>query len=672
MESLLHDPAYRQRIFRQWEKLQRGEQVDRRLVRDPVYDSWIRCRKRGLNAEYPCIPTLAPEELALIQEEEVFLLQAAVPIIQRLTTGNGNTFVLANAQGIVLRVFPDRGSVKGRVRPGHLKRETRQGTSGLATALYIREPVEIVAEEHFCRSYHHHICAAAPIYRAGTMAGAVSATAAGGEYHPHTLSLVRMTAEAITEQMRLYDVLAAQKALIEIVDDGIVLFRADGVISTANARATAILGLGAPPVGSSLRSLPLPFPIQQWITQGRAFTREQSLLHLPDKSTRSCLFSFLPADGADEGALVFKETSAGRETPTRLTGSGAKHTFSSLIGHSPVLRETVRQARVIAQKDISVLILGESGTGKELFAQAIHNASRRRHGPFVVVNCGALPRDLVQSELFGYVEGAFTGADRRGRPGKFELADGGSIFLDEVGDMPLEAQASLLRLVQNKEVIRIGDKGARRVDVRILAATNADLAESIRRKAFRPDLFYRLNGFPLRIPPLRERPGDIEELALFFLNRVIAHSPECPGRLFAPEALEALKLHPWPGNVRELENTVERSVYLSTDYLIRVDDLEGLAPPLWTGKTDREPADAPASSMGEKWEIERALTLHRGDVNAAAETLGVARSTLYLKLTAHGIRPATFRTLQCRKPEAAILSGLTPIQMRKLLRLLDE
>lgn len=166
-----------------------------------------------------------------------------------------------------------------------------------------------------------------------------------------------------------------------------------------------------------------------------------------------------------------------------------------------------------------MLLLGESGTGKELFAQSLHNASPRRRKPFVVVNCGALPRELIQSELFGYTEGSFTGASRQGKPGKFELADGGTIFLDEIGEMPVDVQVNLLRLLQNREVVRIGGQRVRRVDIRIIAATNRDLRRAVQSRTFREDLYYRLNVFPLRIPPLRERRGDIALLARHFMRK---------------------------------------------------------------------------------------------------------------------------------------------------------
>ncbi len=227
--------------------------------------------------------------------------------------------------------------------------------------------------------------------------------------------------------------------------------------------------------------------------------------------------------------LTFREARRMRGFAARVAGSKAVYTFDRILGDSPPLMEVIDQAKTIARGNTTVLILGESGTGKELFAQSIHNASSRASRPFVAVNCGALPRNLVESELFGYEDGAFTGASRTGKPGKFELADGGTIFLDELGEMPMDAQVSLLRLLQNGEVTRIGGKSSRTVSVRVIAATNKNLEEAVRQHTFREDLYYRLNVFTLVLPPLRSRMSDIELLAEHFLLKFAGTSARMCG-----------------------------------------------------------------------------------------------------------------------------------------------
>lgn len=228
------------------------------------------------------------------------------------------------------------------------------------------------------------------------------------------------------------------------------------------------------------------------------------------------------------------------------------------------MKAALRLGQIAAQTPSNVLITGESGTGKELFAQAIHNASDRRNGPFVAINCGALPKSLIESELFGYEGGTFTGARREGCAGKFELANGGTIFLDEIGDMPFDVQVALLRVLQSHEVSRLGSSKTIKVDVRVISATNKDLLAAIDNNQFRSDLYYRLNVFGIAIPPLRERAGDVRLLADYFLQKYTSFSGHCLSG-FTEAAYALLEEYEWRGNIRELENAVERAVYLTSE-----------------------------------------------------------------------------------------------------------
>ena len=264
-----------------------------------------------------------------------------------------------------------------------------------------------------------------------------------------------------------------------------------------------------------------------------------------------------------------------------------------------------------------------------MFAQAIHNASSRANQPFVVVNCGALPRNLVQSELFGYDEGAFTGASRQGKPGKFELADGGTVFLDEIGEMPLEAQVSLLRLLQNREVTRVGGKSARRINIRVIAATNRNLEEAVRQNVFRHDLYYRLNAFLLSIPPLAARRGDVELLANHFLHKFSAALGKRVQAINA-EARDLLYRYPWPGNVRELENAIERAVNVCGGQELMPCDFP-------SAMLEHEAVSGPGRKNGWLWAqetetIRKAIRETNGNLRQAAILLGISRSTLYLKI----------------------------------------
>ena len=316
----------------------------------------------------------------------------------------------------------------------------------------------------------------------------------------------------------------------------------------------------------------------------------------------------------------------------------AKYTFNDLCGSCQAFNEAVYRAQRVAKSDSSVLILGESGTGKELFAQAIHNASSRRGHPFVSINCAAMPRELISSELFGYVEGAFTGARKNGAPGKIELANKGTLFLDEIGDMPLDLQVHLLKVLEDKAFTRLGDSKSKTVDIRVIAATNQDLNKLVREGAFRLDLYYRLNVFTLELPPLCGRVSDIPQLTRLFIK-------QCAQRLdkqvsdISPEALGAFMAYSWPGNLRELRNAVESSVNLAMNEEIMLSDI----PTAILRATGIQPENAASNSLlltelnsaGKRAETEMILELmerYNGNKSMVAEKLGISRPALYRKL----------------------------------------
>ncbi|SAK68815.1 Fis family transcriptional regulator [Caballeronia fortuita] len=329
----------------------------------------------------------------------------------------------------------------------------------------------------------------------------------------------------------------------------------------------------------------------------------------------------------------------------------AKYTFSSFVGTSPVSLEVKRQARRAALVDSPVLLLGETGTGKELLAHSIHGASTRAGKPLVTVNVAAIPDTLLEVEFFGAAAGAYTGAERKGRVGKFELADGGTLFLDEIGDMPLPLQGKLLRVLQDKEFEPLGSNRIVRADVRIIAATSADLQALVAAGRFRADLFYRLNVLTIHAPPLRDRLGDIEALAYAILEDLSADTRPGHGGHFVlhKDGLQLLEAYSWPGNVRELRNTLERALMLSeTEHI----DARALSAFIDAGRVaiaaQAEPADkdtdeppdisyADAMADFERRFLSDALRASGGRVADAAEKIGIGRATLYKKIAALGI-----------------------------------
>jgi DNA-binding NtrC family response regulator len=301
-----------------------------------------------------------------------------------------------------------------------------------------------------------------------------------------------------------------------------------------------------------------------------------------------------------------------------------------MLAESRAMQPVLRLLERIAPSDANVLVTGEHGTGKEVVARWLHAASPRAGRPLVTVNAGGLSEGVFESELFGHVRGAFTDA-KSDRVGCFELADGGTLFLDEIANVPLPQQAKLLRAIENGEVQRVGSSKTRQVNVRVIAATNADVSQLVAEKRFREDLLYRLNTVEIRIPPLRDRRDDIPLLANHFLRQQAQRYGK-PVRDVGPEAMRALLDHSWPGNVRELKHVVERAVLLAHDGTVTVDDLELRARP------GAGPAlDEMTLKDAERWLITRALQRHEGNVSRAAQALGVSRSALYRRLQHFGI-----------------------------------
>jgi two-component system response regulator AtoC len=325
----------------------------------------------------------------------------------------------------------------------------------------------------------------------------------------------------------------------------------------------------------------------------------------------------------------------------------ARYGLDELVGSSPRMAEVLKAIRKVGPVDATVLVLGESGTGKELVARAIHRVSPRARRPFVPVNCGAIPSTLVEDSFFGHARGAFTDA-RQDRPGSFEQADGGTLFLDEIAELPLDAQASLLRVLQEKSVCRIGETRSRPVDFRLLAATNVDLEEAVAGRRFREDLFWRLNMITVRVPPLRDRAGDIPALVDHLLGKWAAELG-MPAKRLAPATSELLCRHRWPGNVRELENTLYRALVMSEGEVILPGDLpsriSGAQEPAPRGGAE-EGAERPleelvreATERIEAAAIRERLRRHAGHRTRTAASLGIGRKTLFNKMRTYGIGP---------------------------------
>jgi PAS domain S-box-containing protein len=531
--------------------------------------------------------------------------------------------------------------------------------SGLVNVLRSGEPETGRPQPIGARSV---IADRAPIFRDGELIGAVSVF------------------QDVTEMERMSRELDSTRALVRTLEEVLagagewmVVVDAGGIVTMISEEYAEFNGTSvAEAVGKHVTEVIENTRMHTVVKTGTAEIGERMTIH-----GRALIVNRIPLKDGDRiigayGRVVFKTVEQLRELASKMNLleskvkyyeeelthlRGARYTFASIVGAGAAITAAKGEAERASRTDSTVLLRGETGTGKELFAHAIHAAGPRRAGPFIKLNCAAVPADLLESELFGYEEGAFTGARRGGKPGKFELAVGGTLFLDEIGDMPLPMQAKLLRVLQEKEVDRLGGTGTRRVDLRLIAATGRNLEEMVGQGTFRADLYYRVNVIPIRIPPLREHPEDLDAIAEAFLARLSADIGE-PKRRLSAGLLDILRAYPWPGNVRELQNGLERAVAMSPREVLhpehfpahlirfahgaRTEKTPGAAE---TGGQER-PSKAPGSLASVKAEAERsailsALAAVGGNRTRAAELLRIHRVKLHEKIKRYGIAGPT-------------------------------
>ena len=426
--------------------------------------------------------------------------------------------------------------------------------------------------------------------------------------------------------------------VLETAHEGIFAFDQKGYVKHCNQRAAILFGTTKRDlIGRHISQLMPGSPAIKVLETGRGYTENEELFKGEGKH-HHFIVTTKPFTNGDEvqGIVVsFRDIEEAQKLIYNFSNRTLKNTVDDIVGTSKKIMTAKRQALMIAKGNSTVLITGESGTGKEMFAKAIHFASKRADGPFVTVNCGAIPENLLESELFGYEKGAFTGASEKGKAGKFEQADGGTIFLDEIGDMPLHLQVKILHVLQNMRFERVGSNKETIVDVRVIAATNKDLEKLIKEGKFREDLYYRLSVIPLSIPPLRERREDIRLLMYHFLKKYNAYmNRKIAG--FAPEVEELYINHNWKGNVRELENAVEYGTNMAFGNMITMEDvptriLQKEEEVVRFRNLDRSLSEQ--VKLYEKEIITRKLKQHNGVKDVVAKELGLSRATLYRKLS---------------------------------------
>lgn len=639
-----------------WENFMFHHQLDPNL-NELVKQSWI----RSISYKVDCLqsegPVVIPSgKLAEIVREKQDLLAISLPLMESLYSfvkGSGFLVILCDENGHLLKVIGDETTLRQaeeiRFVEGADWSEEVMGTNAIGTCIKVDQPIQIYAAEHFSRICQSWTCSASPIHDSeGSIIGVLNMSGPFEKVHPHTLGMIVSAVEAIENQLLLIEkaqknetMQSYLKATMNNLTDGVLIVNREGVIIKTNEVFLQMVKLSEEEVvGRRIDQFFDNRSIRSIIGCETQVSNKVISLKSADNGDKvHVLLNLQPIHGPRGqlmGSLItVNEIKKVRRLICNLSGSQPKVTFADIIGQSYEFIKCKADAELAAQSEITVLLMGESGTGKDLFAQAIHNESERRLQPFIAINCGAISRDLLGSELFGYEEGAFTGAKKGGSAGKFELADGGTLFLDEIGEMSLEMQILLLRVLQNKEVTRIGGHQVIPVNVRIVAATNKDLEAEVRKGNFRRDLFYRLNVMPIKIPSLRNRKQDLDPLIHYFTDWFNNRLHKRITRI-SPQLLKILAEYDWPGNVRELQNVLERMIIRSVGSEL---GLEHLPEELIA----MQGADDFAAPLRMKEEIKKQALIqsireHNGNYQKAARHLGISRSTLYRQLKKFDLR----------------------------------
>ncbi len=529
---------------------------------------------------------------------------------------------------------------------GLVLKEEFVGKTAINQSMKLGHTVVLRGEEHTLHALKDWYCAAAPIRDLkGKIIGSIGISTTEENFPDYAHGIVSSLARAIENENNLriaLEEVEVSRKYLEIISeaskDGVLCLDANGKILYINEAGTRILKIDREKaIGRHVTDIVdfTPVILNVFKTH-KGYVDKEFIIESPSRGLLHFIKTAVVVrdkDGNFSGVVdFFREINRVRNFVTSYIGAEAKFTFDDIIGENPRIKEAIKIAKIAARSNSSVLITGETGTGKEMFAQAIHFESDRSNGPFVAINCGAIPRDLAESEFFGYEPGAFTGASKKGRPGKFELADGGTLFLDEIEELPLSLQAKLLRTLQDKVVTRVGGTKSLKVDVRIITASNRDLVDLVNRGDFRKDLYYRLNIIHIEIPPLRERKDDIPLLVSHFIHKYnvsLGKNIKKADKSF----LKPLVQYDFPGNVRELENIVERAVNIAETPVLTAEHL----PPYVLNTHSR---NEPVKTFDEirKELLEETLKSTNFNISETARRLHISRPTVYKLLKKYGLK----------------------------------
>ncbi|MFL0267357.1 sigma-54-dependent Fis family transcriptional regulator [Candidatus Clostridium radicumherbarum] len=644
---------YMQFILEAWEEFTEKDNINPKVKKD-IAESWKRCKRykvdymSGLGNDIYKVP------IETKVKENAELISTAHPIMKNLysiVAGSGFAIILSDREGYIIDVIGDEDIMHRanelKFVKGALWTEKAVGTNAIGTALYLDKPIQTIGAEHYGINQHSWTCSAAPIHdEDGTIIGCINMSGIYYKAHSHTLGIVTLAAEAIQNQLSLLISYNLLNITFDSISEGMIVTDKNFNIQRINDRSTSILGVTKNEIlRMNILNMLKGIDLNEIRSNSyRSFSNVDCDIYIKDKRIK-CIINTVPlmVNEKLEGVVItFIEAKYVHKLVNKMIGYKASYRFEDFITGNEEMKKVIEFAKKASKSDCNILIEGESGTGKELIAQSIHNYSKRCEGPFVAINCASIPRELVESELFGYDRGAFTGAVKEGHPGKFELADGGTIFLDEIGELPLDIQSKLLRVLDNNKISRVGGTYEKELNVRIIGATNRKLKEEINKKNFREDLYYRLNVMNIKTLPLYKRKEDIELLSKHFV-RSLNNKNKQGNKVISEKYIEALKEYNWPGNVRELRNTIEREYYLSEGNTISGNYSEEKTADKerdnWNirNKIEDEVDEILTFDILERKSIEKALKYCSGNINKAAELLNISRATIYRKIKKYNI-----------------------------------
>ena len=629
-----------------WKQFVKTGAADPSAVTPPIQKSWLRCRQMGVDPAFGKCGDIRSE--AEFSTDHLYLRSLARETQRRLydlVRGRGLIVTISDPQGVLVTMFGDHrilaAADKLHFGPGADWSEKSVGTNAIGTSLAEGRQLQVAGYEHFCQGHHSWVCTAAPVFDIrGRVMGCVDVSGPRTVDHSRAVSLVTIGACAIERELFRQQALELEHHATGLMDammhgglTGFVLLDARGTIVSVNPAAAVLLGKDAVTGthAGNLFDLTRDFSrmastFRRYLPKGFSVTFRSN----PEYPVRA--FPVASPNGVFSGLLLAMDGTPRSRVSVPGSAIRMPDPFRRILGKSRILEKAVTAALQVAGTAVTVLLTGESGVGKEILARAIHGASPRCNGPFVAVNCGAIPGELIQSELFGHEEGSFTGARRGGASGKFEQASGGTLFLDEIAEMPLSMQVNLLRVLEEGTVTRVGGARTLPVDVRIIAATHNNIDAQVKSGRFRSDLYYRINVVRIEVPPLRQRGQDIILLARHFIEELAPKLDRSVCRVDA-DFYDALRCHDWPGNVRELRHAVESAMVLMSGDTLRSEHLPDTIRKDMPGPEAEIPGNDPFNLEAlEKETIRKAGYRFDGNISQMARVLGIGRNTLYAKL----------------------------------------